>query len=35
MLDTLKFNYAGNLAQIYAKDGHVIYFDAVFIKKIT
>ena len=24
MLDTLKFSYAGNLAQIYAKDGHVM-----------
>jgi FkbM family methyltransferase len=35
LLDTLKFNYAGNLAQIYAQDGHVIYFDAVFIKKIA
>ncbi|NJO15248.1 MAG: FkbM family methyltransferase [Thioploca sp.] len=34
MLDNLKFDYAGNLSQIYAKDGHVIYFDAIFVKKI-
>lgn len=27
-----KFKYAGNMAQIYADDGHVIYLDAVFVK---
>lgn len=26
------FRYAGNLEQIYANDGHVVFFDAVFIK---
>lgn len=32
-LDQINFCYAGNLDQVYAKDGHVIYLDAVFIKK--
>ncbi len=27
------YTYAGNLEQSYAKDGHVIFIDAVFIKK--
>ena len=32
MLDDLQFRYAGNLAQTYANDGRVIFFDAVFVK---
>ena len=36
LLYELGFQYAGNLNQIYADDGHVIYIDAVFVKsKIT
>jgi FkbM family methyltransferase len=31
-LDALSFRYAGNLGQVYAEDGHVIYFDAVFVR---
>lgn len=33
LLDQMGFYYAGNLEQVYANDGHVIYFDAVFIKQ--
>jgi len=32
MLDEMGFRYAGNLDQVYARDGHVIYLDAIFIK---
>lgn len=32
LLHELGFRYAGNLSQVYAKDGHVIYIDVVFIK---
>lgn len=33
LLDHMGFCYAGNLEQVYASDGHVIYFDAVFVKR--
>jgi FkbM family methyltransferase len=33
-LDALSFSYAGNLSQVYSKDGHVIYLDAVFIRRV-
>jgi len=33
MLDEMGFRYAGNLDQVYADDGHVIYLDALFIKR--
>jgi len=34
LMDTLGFNYYGNLEQVIDhKDGHIIYFDAIFIKK--
>lgn len=32
MLDKLGYCYAGNLDQVQGKDGHVRYFNAVFIK---
>jgi len=32
LLYELGFKYAGNLNQIPADDGHVIYIDAVFVK---
>ena len=32
LLYDLGFKYAGNLEQVYANDGHVIYIDAVFVK---
>lgn len=32
LLDNLGYHYAGNLDQVYADDGHVIYIDAVFMK---
>lgn len=32
LLYSLGYFYAGNLDQIYADDGHVIYIDAVFVK---
>ena len=31
-MDTLGFEYAGNLDQVYDKDGKIIYIDAVFVK---
>jgi FkbM family methyltransferase len=31
-LDSLSFNYVGNLGQVYSNDGHVIYLDAVFLR---
>jgi len=31
-LDRLTLRYAGNLNQVYAADGHVIYLDAVFVR---
>jgi FkbM family methyltransferase len=31
MLDGYGFEYIGNLFQAYAEDGHVIFFDAVFL----
>jgi len=33
LLDEMRFQYAGNLEQVYAKDGHVVYFDMVFVKR--
>jgi len=33
LLDHMGFYYAGNLEQVYASDGHVIYFDAVFVRR--
>ncbi len=33
LLDNLGYSYAGNLDQILGKDGHVRYFNAVFIKE--
>jgi FkbM family methyltransferase len=33
LFDKMGFHYAGNLEQVYASDGHVIYFDAVFVKQ--
>jgi FkbM family methyltransferase len=30
--DQLAFKYAGNLNQVYAADGHVIYLDALFVR---
>jgi len=32
LLHDMGFRYAGNLEQVYNKDGHVIYIDAVFVK---
>lgn len=32
LLDRLGYHYAGNLDQVYADDGHVIFTDAVFLK---
>lgn len=32
-LDHLGYNYAGNLDQVLGKDGHVRYFNAVFVKE--
>jgi FkbM family methyltransferase len=32
MLSALSYRYVGNIEQNYGDDGHVIYFDAVFIK---
>lgn len=32
LLYDMGFHYAGNLEQAYADDGHVIYFDAVFLR---
>ncbi len=32
-LDYLGYSYAGNLDQVLGKDGHVRYFNAVFIKE--
>lgn len=32
LMDALGFHYAGNLDQTYADDGHVIFFDAVFVR---
>lgn len=33
MLGNFGYQYVGNLDQVYADDGHCIYFDAVFIKQ--
>lgn len=33
LIDQLGYRYAGNLDQVQGKDGHVRYFNAVFIKK--
>ena len=33
MLDDLGYRYIGNFDQLYGKDGHCIYIDAVFLKK--
>jgi FkbM family methyltransferase len=33
LFDEMGFYYAGNLEQIYGSDGHVIYFDAMFVKQ--
>ena len=32
MVHRAGYSYAGNLEQVYDKDGRVVYFDAVFIK---
>jgi FkbM family methyltransferase len=32
IFDSLGYRFAGNLEQIYAEDGHVIFADAVFIR---
>ncbi len=32
ILSDLGFNFLGNLSQYYAKDGHIKYFDAVFLR---
>ena len=32
LLYDLGYRYAGNLDQVCANDGHVIYIDAVFVK---
>jgi len=32
-MDVFGFFYVGNLTQEYAKDGHIIFIDAVFVKK--
>jgi FkbM family methyltransferase len=32
LLHNLGFHYAGNLEQVYANDGHIVYIDALFIK---
>lgn len=32
-MDSLGFCYAGNLTQAYAADGHVVFIDALFIRK--
>ncbi len=32
LLDSLGFQYRGNIAQVYAKDGSVKYFDAIFVR---
>ncbi len=32
LLDELGYRYVGNVSQVYADDGHVIYIDAVFMK---
>jgi FkbM family methyltransferase len=32
LLYELGFHYIGNLNQVYADDGHVVYVDAVFVK---
>ena len=32
LLYDLGYHYAGNLNQICANDGHVIFIDAVFVK---
>jgi FkbM family methyltransferase len=33
LMDSLGFTYIGNLEQVSATDGHVVHFDAVFIRK--
>lgn len=33
MLDTLGYQYVGNMSQSYSKDGHCIFLDAVFLNK--
>jgi len=33
LLDELGYHYVGNLDQVYADDGHVIFIDAVFLRK--
>ena len=33
MLDDLGYSYGGNFDQAYDNDGHVIYFDAVFLNQ--
>ena len=32
LLCNLGYNYAGNLLQAYAEDGHVIFIDALFLR---
>lgn len=33
LLDNLGYHYAGNLNQVHADDGHIIYIDAVFVRR--
>ncbi len=33
LMQDLGFRYSGNLDQIQAKDGHVIFFNAVFVRE--
>lgn len=32
LLYDFKYHYVGNLNQVYANDGHVVYIDALFVK---
>ncbi len=33
LLDRMNYRYAGNLNQVYAEDGHIVYLDAVFVRR--
>ncbi|MCI0564877.1 MAG: FkbM family methyltransferase [Nitrososphaera sp.] len=35
LLDEFGYRYVGNLDQKYADDGHVIFFDAVFLRELS
>ena len=32
-MDQMGFHYSGNLEQFFAVGGHVIFFDAVFVRR--